>query len=198
MEQGRRGGIAQTPGPGARRQARGGSGGGRARAAGEAPAGRRARSRQAGEDRSRAPPGWRRPGRCSGWSFSGDSALLNSCRACRLHHCVPELDDQVLNVVGIVLVSHSAELARGLAELAGQVAGEGTRVFAAGGGPDGTLGTSADGVQAAIDQADGGDGVVILADIGSANLTVTGVLSVQPNGHVRLADAPLVEGAVAA
>ncbi len=101
-------------------------------------------------------------------------------------------------MVGIVLVSHSAELARGLAELAGQVAGEGTRVFAAGGGPDGTLGTSADVVQAAIDKADGGDGVVILADIGSAILTVKGVLSVQPNGHVRLADAPLVEGAVAA
>ncbi len=99
-------------------------------------------------------------------------------------------------MVGIVLVSHSADLARGLADLAGQVAG--TPVFPAGGGPDGTLGTSADVVQDAIDAAEGGDGVVILADIGSAILTVKAVLSAQPNGHVRLADAPLVEGAVAA
>jgi PTS hybrid protein len=101
-------------------------------------------------------------------------------------------------VVGIVLVSHSVDLARGLAELASQVAGSGAQVVPAGGGPDGVLGTSADVVQAAIDGADGGDGVAILADIGSAILTIKGVLAVQPNGHVRLADAPLVEGAVAA
>jgi PTS hybrid protein len=101
-------------------------------------------------------------------------------------------------VVGIVLVSHSVDLAKGLAELAGQVAGAGSRVYPAGGGPDGILGTSADIVQAAIDDAESGDGVVVLADIGSAILTIKGVLAVQPNGHVRLADAPLVEGAVAA
>jgi PTS hybrid protein len=95
-------------------------------------------------------------------------------------------------------VSHSVEIARGLAELAGQVAGAGSRVIPAGGGPDGILGTSADIVEAAIDDADAGDGVVILADIGSAILTIKGVLAVQPNGHVRLADAPLVEGAIAA
>jgi PTS hybrid protein len=101
-------------------------------------------------------------------------------------------------VVGIVLVSHSVDIAKGLAELAGQVAGADAKIVAAGGGPGGILGTSADIVQAAIGDADGGDGVVILADIGSAILTIRGVLSVQPNGHVRLADAPLVEGAVAA
>jgi PTS hybrid protein len=95
-------------------------------------------------------------------------------------------------------VSHSVEIARGLAELAGQVAGAGSRVVPAGGGPDGILGTSADIVEAAIDDADAGDGVVVLADIGSAILTIKGVLAVQPNGHVRLADAPLVEGAIAA
>ncbi|HEX2681238.1 MAG TPA: hypothetical protein VHQ03_08085, partial [Candidatus Dormibacteraeota bacterium] len=39
-------------------------------------------------------------------------------------------------MVGIVLVSHSFELAHGLAAMAVQVAGEDVRVEPAGGGPD--------------------------------------------------------------
>jgi phosphoenolpyruvate---glycerone phosphotransferase subunit DhaM len=100
-------------------------------------------------------------------------------------------------VVGIVLVSHSVELARGLAQLAGQVAGGEARVVPAGGMGD-LLGTSSEVVEAAIAEADQGDGVVILADLGSSILTIRGILDHQPNGHIRLADAPLVEGAVAA
>jgi PTS hybrid protein len=103
-----------------------------------------------------------------------------------------------LKVVGIVLVSHSADLAEGLAELAQQVAGGDVSVVPAGGGPDGCLGTRAEIVEAAIAKAEDGDGVVLLGDLGSAILTIRGILDHQPNGHVRLADAPLVEGAVAA
>jgi phosphoenolpyruvate---glycerone phosphotransferase subunit DhaM len=101
-------------------------------------------------------------------------------------------------VVGIVLVSHSMELAKGLADLAGQVAGPEVRVEAAGGGPDGDLGTSDRRVSAAISAADQGDGVVVLGDLGSAILTIRHVLEQVGKGHVRLADAPFVEGAVAA
>ena len=101
-------------------------------------------------------------------------------------------------MVGIVLVSHSRDLACGLAELASQVAGPEVRVMAAGGGPDGGLGTSGSTVGEAISGAESGDGVVVLADLGSAVLTVKHLLEARPNGHVRLADAPLVEGAVAA
>lgn len=100
-------------------------------------------------------------------------------------------------VVGIVLVSHSGELARGLAQLAGQVAGGEARVIPAGGLGD-ALGTSSEVVEAAIAEADQGDGVVLLADLGSSILTIRGILDHQPNGHIRLADAPMVEGAVAA
>jgi phosphoenolpyruvate---glycerone phosphotransferase subunit DhaM len=100
-------------------------------------------------------------------------------------------------VVGIVLVSHSYELARGLAHLAGQVAGGEARVIPAGGLGD-ALGTSSEVVEAAIAEADEGEGVVLLADIGSSILTIRGILDHQPNGHIRLADAPMVEGAVAA
>src|ERR1700736_5100012 len=100
-------------------------------------------------------------------------------------------------VVGIVLVSHSAELARGLADLAGTVASGEARIVPAG-GIDGHLGTRGEVGEAAIAEADQGDGVVLLADLGSSILTIRGILDHQPNGHIRLADAPLVEGAVAA
>ena len=101
-------------------------------------------------------------------------------------------------MVGIVVVSHSSDLARGLADLAGQVAGPDVRIEPAGGLPDGGLGTDDDRVREAIKRADGGDGVVVLCDLGSAILTVRHVLERSSNGHVVLADAPLVEGAVTA
>ena len=101
-------------------------------------------------------------------------------------------------MVGIVVVSHSADLATGLAALASQMAGPDVRIEPAGGLPDGTLGTDEDRVRAAIRAADQGSGVVILGDLGSAILTVRHVLERHGNGHVRLADAPIVEGAIAA
>jgi dihydroxyacetone kinase phosphotransfer subunit len=102
-------------------------------------------------------------------------------------------------LVGIVLVSHSFELAHGLAELATQVAGDGVKVEPAGGGPDGGLGTTDLSVRDAIRRADGGQGVVILGDLGSSILTVRHLLEEDhTNGHVRLVDAPFVEGAIAA
>jgi phosphoenolpyruvate---glycerone phosphotransferase subunit DhaM len=103
-----------------------------------------------------------------------------------------------MEMVGIVVVSHSAELARGVAELAGQVAGPEVRIEVAGGGPDGTLGTDDGLVRDAIRRANQGDGVIVLGDLGSAILTIRHVLERQSNGHAVLVDAPLVEGAVAA
>jgi phosphoenolpyruvate---glycerone phosphotransferase subunit DhaM len=102
-------------------------------------------------------------------------------------------------VVGIVVVSHSSDLAEGLAALAAQMAGPDVRIEPAGGLPDGGLGTDEDRVRAAIKAADQGAGVVILGDLGSAILTVRHVLERHNgNGNVRLVDASIVEGAVAA
>ena len=102
-------------------------------------------------------------------------------------------------MVGIVVVSHSSELAEGLAALAGQMAGPDVRIEPAGGLPNGELGTDEDRVRAAIRAADQGEGVVVLGDLGSAILTVRHVLQRHNgNGSVRLVDAPIVEGAVAA
>ena len=103
-------------------------------------------------------------------------------------------------MIGIVLVSHSAALADGLAEMAEQIAGGEVCILAAGGGPDGTLGTSGDVIVSAIEKADSGAGVLILADLGSAILSVKAALA---SGDLDgtdavLVDAPLVEGAIAA
>jgi dihydroxyacetone kinase phosphotransfer subunit len=101
-------------------------------------------------------------------------------------------------VVGIVVVSHSRDIAGGLADLAGQVAGPDVRIEPAGGGPEGSLGTEEARVAKAIERADAGDGVVVLCDLGSAVLTVKSLLESRNGNGVVMADAPLVEGAIAA
>jgi len=102
--------------------------------------------------------------------------------------------------VGIVLVSHSAALAEGAADLAAQISGGTVAIIPAGGTDDGTLGTSSAKVERAVKLADAGAGVVILPDLGSAVLTVRALLG-DPGDlptPVELADAPFVEGVVAA
>jgi PTS hybrid protein len=101
-----------------------------------------------------------------------------------------------MGLVGIVLVSHSEQLASGLRDLLRQVATPEVPIIAAGGTLDGGLGTSPDRLAEAIEQADTGAGVVILADLGSAVLTARAVL--EDNPGPLLVDAPFVEGAVAA
>jgi phosphoenolpyruvate---glycerone phosphotransferase subunit DhaM len=102
-------------------------------------------------------------------------------------------------MVGIVIVSHSADIASGAAELAGQMAGPDVRIEAAGGDPDGGLGTDGARVAAAIAAADQGDGVVVLGDLGSAILTVRAVLDGDADGDrgaAQLADTPTTNGGV--
>ena len=103
--------------------------------------------------------------------------------------------------VALVLVSHSHRLALGTLELAQQMAPE-VEIVAVGGLPSGELGTSFDRVGDAVrNELRGGRSVVVLADLGSAMLTVDSVIELLDEGAaagVRLADAPFVEGAVAA
>lgn len=102
--------------------------------------------------------------------------------------------------VGIVLVSHSAAIAEGLAALAGQMAPS-TTLVPAGGTDDGGIGTSFDRVSAALTEAQSGSGVVVLCDLGSAYLTAETALDFlddDARAAVRIVQAPLVEGAVAA
>jgi len=103
--------------------------------------------------------------------------------------------------VGIVLVSHSSQVADSVAQLAMGLAGpDSAPATGAGGGPDGGLGTNADVIAKAAHLADSGAGVAVLVDLGSAVLTVKALLAEGDElpEHTRLVDAPLVEGAVAA
>ena len=106
-------------------------------------------------------------------------------------------------MVGLVVVSHSARLAEGVAELAAQMAGPEVRIGAAGGldEPAGALGTDAVKVLAAIEDVWSDDGVLVLMDLGSAVLSAelaVDLLGEGRRGRVLLTSAPLVEGAVAA
>jgi phosphocarrier protein FPr len=105
-------------------------------------------------------------------------------------------------VVGLVIVSHSATLAEGVAELARGM-GADVPIELAGGidAPEPALGTDATRVLEAIERADQGDGVVVLMDLGSAVLSAEMALDLLPperRERVVLCEAPLVEGAVAA
>lgn len=106
--------------------------------------------------------------------------------------------------VGLVLVAHAAELARGAALVARQMAPE-VAIDAVGGflveGAE-TLGTDVGGVLQAVEaHLDAGRDVVVLGDLGSALLTaglVLELLEPERAARVRVAEGPFVEGAVAA
>ena len=98
-----------------------------------------------------------------------------------------------------MVVSHSARIAEGTAELAGQMAGPDVRIVAAGGMDDGSIGTDAARIAAAIEAADAGAGVVVLADLGSAVLSTRTALELLGDPEsVLLSRGPIVEGAVIA
>jgi phosphoenolpyruvate---glycerone phosphotransferase subunit DhaM len=104
--------------------------------------------------------------------------------------------------VGLVLVSHSAAIADGLAELVAQVAGPHVPIVTAGGGPDGSFGTDGERVFEALRRGAAGEGgAVVLMDLGSAVLSVRAALAElgpETAERIAVADAPLVEGAIAA
>jgi phosphoenolpyruvate---glycerone phosphotransferase subunit DhaM len=103
--------------------------------------------------------------------------------------------------VGLVLVSHSARLAEGARDLVVELAQGQVRVAVAAGGPEGVLGTSALDIVGAVESLADVGGVVVLMDLGSAVLSAaTALEQLEPSlrDRVRLADAPFVEGAVAA
>ena len=104
-------------------------------------------------------------------------------------------------MVGMVIVSHSKKLAEGVKEVAGQMADRKMKIIAAGGLEGGEIGTDAIRILQAIVNADTGSGVVILADLGSSILssqTAIDLLDDEKKKRVKIADAPLVEGAVGA
>ncbi|HEX6198335.1 MAG TPA: dihydroxyacetone kinase phosphoryl donor subunit DhaM, partial [Jiangellaceae bacterium] len=105
-------------------------------------------------------------------------------------------------MVGIVVVSHSHALARAAVDIAREMLhGRDVSIAIAAGLDETTFGTDAVQVQAAIEQVDGPDGVLVLMDLGSAVLSAELALELidaSTASRVRLCAAPLVEGLVAA
>jgi dihydroxyacetone kinase phosphotransfer subunit len=97
-------------------------------------------------------------------------------------------------MVGLAVVSHSQKAAEGIAEVAAEMGGD-TRIEPVGGDGDGGFGTVPDDIEDAVAAADGGDGVVVLVDLGSAVMNAEVAIEMTDADAV-IADAPILEGAV--
>lgn len=103
-------------------------------------------------------------------------------------------------MVGIVIASHSRKVAEGIYDLATQMTGSNHSIVQAGGMDDGSIGTDAILIQQAILSADQGEGVVIIADLGSAVLSTQTAMELLENETIKvvIADGPILEGTIAA
>lgn len=103
--------------------------------------------------------------------------------------------------VGIVIVSHSPDVAKGAADMVRQMVGDDVPLAWCGGAPGGGLGTSVEAIMAAIDRAWSDAGVAILVDLGGAETNsemAIEMLSDERRDRVVICNAPVVEGAVMA
>ncbi len=99
--------------------------------------------------------------------------------------------------VGILIVSHSKQLALGLIELAKSVAGEDLCLVAVGG--EEPLGVNAQMVTEGLSLLDGVDEIGIIGDLGSSFLSASAALEyVERKDRVTIIDCPMVEGTIAA
>ena len=103
--------------------------------------------------------------------------------------------------VGIVIVSHSPDVARGAADMVRQMVGNEVRLAWCGGTSDGGLGTDVAAIKAAIDEVFGPAGVALLVDLGGAETNSEVAIELLDESHrdkVVICNAPIVEGAVMA
>jgi len=103
--------------------------------------------------------------------------------------------------VGIVIVSHSPDIAKGTADMVRNMVGSAVPLAYCGGNPDGGLGTSIEKILAAIDEAWSDRGVAVLVDLGGAETNSEMAVEMLPEarrGKVVVCNAPIVEGAVMA
>ncbi|PJA60230.1 MAG: PTS mannose transporter subunit IID [Rhodobacterales bacterium CG_4_9_14_3_um_filter_71_31] len=103
--------------------------------------------------------------------------------------------------VSIVIVSHSAKVAEGAADMVRQMVGDEVRVAFCGGDPDGGLGTDVAAIMAAIESVWSDKGVAVLVDLGGAETNsemAIEMLGAARAARVAICNAPVVEGAVMA
>ncbi|GAA0084014.1 dihydroxyacetone kinase phosphoryl donor subunit DhaM [Clostridium sp. CTA-7] len=103
-------------------------------------------------------------------------------------------------MVGIVIVSHSKNIAEGIKELSMQMAPE-AKVATAGGTKDNRIGTDMEKITECIKEVYSEDGVLVLFDLGSAYMNAEMAiefLDEELRGKVIIADTAIVEGGLTA
>ncbi|HSA80891.1 MAG TPA: dihydroxyacetone kinase phosphoryl donor subunit DhaM [Geminicoccaceae bacterium] len=103
--------------------------------------------------------------------------------------------------VAIVIVSHSALVAEGAADMVREMVGDEVRVAFCGGNPEGGLGTNVAAIKAAIERVYTPAGVALLVDLGGAETNSEMAIELLPEtwqAQVVICNAPIVEGAVMA
>ena len=103
-------------------------------------------------------------------------------------------------MVSLILLSHSPKIVEGIKDLAFEMGGD-TNVIPIGGSKAGTLGADYDRILAAMNEAAAKGEVIVLADLGSAQLTGQMAQEALPAAlreRVFLSNAALVEGGVVA
>src|SRR5580693_3659233 len=87
------------------------------------------------------------------------------------------------DTVGIVIVSHSKDVAKGTADMVRQMVGNEVKVAFCGGNPDGGLGTNVPRIVDAIETVWSPKGVVILVDLGGAETNSEMAVEMLPPGR---------------
>jgi dihydroxyacetone kinase phosphotransfer subunit len=103
-------------------------------------------------------------------------------------------------MVGIVIISHSKNIADGVKELAQQMAPQ-VSIAVAGGTSDGRVGTDMEKILNAIENVYSEDGVIIVFDLGSAFMNAEMAIECLDGSmkeKIKIVDCPIVEGAVIA
>ena len=102
--------------------------------------------------------------------------------------------------IGVVLVSHSEYIAKGLKELVDEMNDVSVPVLAAGGAEGGRIGTDATKIMAAFEELEDCDHILIYCDLGSSIMSAETALDLVDEElaeKCRLVDCPIVEGALA-
>lgn len=103
--------------------------------------------------------------------------------------------------VGIVIVSHSPDVARGTADMVRQMVGDTVPVAWCGGNAAGDLGTDVGRIQACIEEVWNESGVALLVDLGGAEMNAEMAIETFDTARrdrLAVCNAPIVEGSVMA
>jgi phosphoenolpyruvate---glycerone phosphotransferase subunit DhaM len=106
-----------------------------------------------------------------------------------------------MSKVGVVIVSHSLDIAKGAADMVRQMVGDSVPLAFCGGNPVGGLGTDVAAIKDCLEQTWNPKGVVVLVDLGGAEMNAEMAIEMMDEAKrdtIVICNAAVVEGAVMA